>query len=572
MKKNKWSALLIAAAILLGVLTGCGTPDSSLESAATTEPAENPSTAAAETVEVSAEASAEESVQENQSSLESATSEASVEYPISDEIVPVSLVTTVPPYMLDTLPEQDVGNISVFRASEEACGVDLEIRALSFFTYSEELSLLIAAQDLPDIINGLTYAYSSGAVGALEEEICVDVLEYAADYAPDFLKFYQENEQFRKDCTDDEGRVAAVFTAQEENYNISGLLLRADYLEELGLETPTTYDELESVLLAMTNAYDIQYPAFFSGDVQLGPLVNGYGIDSNFYSVDETGNVVYNMITDNFKDYLTMLHRWYEEGLIEMDMLINGTVSPGEMNAYVTDGRAALVSGESDFLSAASRAMSEDENYDIIPISDPTIEKNGTLRVGGDNGSSSIGGDNGWSVNANSDIIPEAMMYINWYWTDAGLLASNFGVEGEGFEYDENGDPVYTDLILNNPDMSFAAAWKTYTSFQVPGVSWYSAVEATFTDESQTECAVAWSKNRSTEGTWYGTLTTDENGIVSRYEADLETLADERVMKFVTGDLNLETDWDTYVADMETQGLATCLKAYQAAYDRYLEK
>ena len=267
-----------------------------------------------------------------------------------------------------------------------------------------------------------------------------------------------------------------------------------------------------------------------------------------------------------------MLHRWYEEGLIEMDMLINGTVSPGEMNAYVTDGRAALVSGESDFLSAASRAMSEDENYDIIPISDPTIEKNGTLRVGGDNGSSSIGGDNGWSVNANSDIIPEAMMYINWYWTDAGLLASNFGVEGEGFEYDENGDPVYTDLILNNPDMSFAAAWKTYTSFQVPGVSWYSAVEATFTDESQAECAVAWSKNRSTEGTWYGTLTTDENGIVSRYEADLETLADERVMKFVTGDLNLETDWDTYVADMETQGLATCLKAYQAAYDRYLEK
>ena len=56
--------------------------------------------------------------------------------------------------------------------------------------------------------------------------------------------------------------------------------------EELGLEAPTTYDELESVLLAMTNAYDIQYPAFFSGDVQLGTLINGYGVDSNVYSVD----------------------------------------------------------------------------------------------------------------------------------------------------------------------------------------------------------------------------------------------------------------------------------------------
>ena len=140
-------------------------------------------------------------------------------------------------------------------------------------------------------------------------------------------------------------------------------------------------------------------PAFFSGDVQLGTLINGYGVDSNVYSVDENGKVVYNMVTEQFKAYLTMLHKWFQEGLIDMDMLLNGTVSPGEMNAYVTNGRAAMVSGEADFLSAASRALSEDENYDIIPIPDPTLEKNGTLRVGGDNGSSGVAGENGWSVN-----------------------------------------------------------------------------------------------------------------------------------------------------------------------------
>ena len=255
-----------------------------------------------------------------------------------------------------------------------------------------------------------------------------------------------------------------------------------------------------------------------------------------------------------------------------MDMLLNGTVSPGEMNAYVTNGRAAMVSGEADFLSAASRALSEDENYDIIPIPDPTLEKNGTLRVGGDNGSSGVAGENGWSVNAVSDVIEEAILYINWYWTEDGLLASNFGIEGEGYTFDNDGNPVYTDLILNNPNMSFAAAWKTYTSFQVPGLSWYKAVAATFTDESQYTCADTWSQKRSTDGTFYGNLTTEENDAVSKHEADLETLADERVLKFVVGDLNLESDWDAFVLDMETQGLNQCLETYQAAYDRYMEK
>lgn len=574
MKKDRWLAIIIAVAALLSLISGCGNSGSSAASAASADsavPASEPEESAGqpETTEPDLENS-----EAPEASVEPEPQEAenTIEYPISDEIVEISLVTTVPPYMIDTLPDQDVGNISVFRASEEACGVNLEITSLNFFTYAEELNLLIAAQDLPDIINGLTAAYSSGAMGALEENMCVDIMEYAEEYAPDFLKYYQENEVFRKACTDDQGRVAAVHTAQEENYNISGLLLRADYLEELGLEAPTTYDELESVLLAMTNAYDIQYPAFFSGDVQLGTLINGYGVDSNVYSVDENGKVVYNMVTEQFKAYLTMLHKWFQEGLIDMDMLLNGTVSPGEMNAYVTNGRAAMVSGEADFLSAASRALSEDENYDIIPIPDPTLEKNGTLRVGGDNGSSGVAGENGWSVNAVSDVIEEAILYINWYWTEDGLLASNFGIEGEGYTFDNDGNPVYTDLILNNPNMSFAAAWKTYTSFQVPGLSWYKAVAATFTDESQYTCADTWSQKRSTDGTFYGNLTTEENDAVSKHEAELETLADERVLKFVVGDLNLESDWDAFVLDMETQGLNQCLEIYQAAYDRYMEK
>ena len=78
--------------------------------------------------------------------------------------------------------------------------------------------------------------------------------------------------------------------------------------------------------------------------------------------------------------------------------------------------------------------------------------------------------------------------------------------------------------------------------------------------KSQYTCADTWSQNRSTDGTFYGNLTTEENDAVSKHEADLETLADERVLKFVVGDLNLESDWDAFILDMETQGSISALR------------
>lgn len=188
MKKDRWLAIIIAVAALLSLISGCGNSGSSAASAASADsavPASEPEESAGqpETTEPDLENS-----EAPEASVEPEPQEAenTIEYPISDEIVEISLVTTVPPYMIDTLPDQDVGNISVFRASEEACGLNLEITSLNFFTYSEELNLLIAAQDLPDIINGLTSAYSSGAMGALEENMCVDIMEYAEEYAPGF--------------------------------------------------------------------------------------------------------------------------------------------------------------------------------------------------------------------------------------------------------------------------------------------------------------------------------------------------------------------------------------------------
>ena len=104
--KNRWLAIIIAVAALLSLISGCGNSGSSAASAASADsavPASEPEERAGqpETTEPDLENS-----EASEASVEPEPQEAenTIEYPISDEIVEISLVTTVPPYMIGEFP------------------------------------------------------------------------------------------------------------------------------------------------------------------------------------------------------------------------------------------------------------------------------------------------------------------------------------------------------------------------------------------------------------------------------------------------------------------------------------
>ena len=74
------------------------------------------------------------------------------------------------------------------------------------------------------------------------------------------------------------------------------------------------------------------------------------------------------------------------------------------------------------------------------------------------------------------------------------------------------------------------------------------------------------------DGTWSypnATLTTDESSIVGAAGSDVTTYIAECVPKFIMGELDVETEWDTYVDTCNSMGMSDCLSAYQSALDRY---
>ena len=65
------------------------------------------------------------------------------------------------------------------------------------------------------------------------------------------------------------------------------------------------------------------------------------------------------------------------------------------------------------------------------------------------------------------------------------------------------------------------------------------------------------------------TLTEDENEVYTDYWTEIDSYIAEKTAKYITGELDVEADWDTFVKDLENLHLQDVIDAYQSAYDRF---
>lgn len=105
------------------------------------------------------------------------------------------------------------------------------------------------------------------------------------------------------------------------------MVIRKDWLEEQGLELPTTYDQMFETLKVFRDAYSTDTSIYFNSDCNINGLTVGYDVavfsaggtatTLPYYAVD--GVVTAPMIEDGYRDYLMEMNKWYNEGLFDKD-------------------------------------------------------------------------------------------------------------------------------------------------------------------------------------------------------------------------------------------------------------
>ena len=167
-------------------------------------------------------------------------------------------------------------------------------------------------------------------------------------------------------------------------------------------------------------------------------------------------------------------------------------------------------------------------------------------------------------------------MYLDYQYSDEAFILNNYGVEGQGFEYNENGDPVLTDLIMNNPD-GIPQAYTQFIYLSVTG-SFYldnDRFKSNYCQEAK-ECRDIWDSAYEFRPATFNTraiqLTMDEITEYAGIFSDISTYCNTAIASFITGQTPLtQESFDAFRRDLEEMGINDCAAIFQAAADRYLE-
>lgn len=575
---KKPMTILLVAALLLSLMAGCGqtAPEASasaqLETSAVsaTEPAPEPETPAP-APEPEAPASAEESVVEE----EPAPELFDYELPITDGSVTYTFFEAVNPNVASFI--EGFQDNHVMQQWQARTGVALDIVSVHPSYAAENFNILLAAGDLPDLTSsGLKY-YNGSTSAAVEEEIFADLCAYE-DACPNYMTVLAQHDDALKSLTTDEGYMPAFYQIQDNSLTKEGLVIRQDWLDQVDMDVPATYDELHDVLTAFKSELNVPWPMMMRSSGAWNNGVFSWGYDINAYMTTnplvslplfvQDGKVKFSMMEDAYGEYITMLSQWFSEGLIYND-LESITMYMGYMNQVVND--------EIGFFYTSADVIS---NYEEAAISDSfalTAMESPKRNVGDEVHFSAVlkySSTGGWAVSATAEDIETLIQCVDYLYSPEGFILANYGVEGETYELDAEGNPHFTDLITRNPDgMSMDSAVYIYTLQNGAFNEDYTRYTSTFSDRTQ-EMVDVWNHEVADSYMYPASnvsLNSEESERAAQILSDITATVDENILKFIKGDRSVD-EFDTFRQELRDLGIEEFVSIYQDAYDRYLTR
>lgn len=581
MKKNKILALVLTAALSLGLLAGCGGNTASAEKpdSTPTEASGKAPEQQTEAPEVPADVSAEEnSVAE--SAAEAAVEPEGlqvVELPIEEEAVHYSCWMPVAPYVSTMMNLEDFSEqVAMVKMINEATNVYIDFNAVAGgFVEQESFNLMIAGGDYTDIIGVMNYygsssgasAGSAGHEKAIEDGIIIDLYDDLKEYAPNYWNILTSDDNAYMTMRTQSGYMGCIAQllkkAGTEN---QGMIVRKDWLEASGVGSLDTMDQYEQYLTYCKDNYGAYAYLQYEGlDTDWGSAFN---ITPGAFNVVD-GKVVHSFTTEAFKDYLTKMNDWYKKGLFNDDFYNDTDITT--VRTDMANDLCSFVDGSAEGMSNIFDMNPENASMELKATAYPKADGVDEIHVGFE--SKLIKNSDTWAISTACDDPIPLLKLVNWLYSEEGQQMYNWGEEGVAFEYDENGQPQWTDLVVNNPDgLNFMFASYLYAtgvgSVYFPGV--YDMEKGFYSyndDQLEAVDTLASLTDGANNMPAYVSLDNAEQDRYNSVATDLDTYANGMILKFILGDEPM-SNYQAFLDTCMDMGLQQMTDIYQGAYDR----
>ena len=374
----------------------------------------------------------------------------------------------------------------VAKAITEATGVTLDVSypVASQGDAKEDVALMIANDEYPDMIYAKGAATDLYQAGAL-----IDMTDLIEKYGPNIKKMYGAELEKLKWSQDDPGIYQLSYSGVNQKTLTTGGSCQIQWaaLKENDYKYPKTLDEYEK----MIKSYLAAHPKTEDGLDMIGitmsasdwhwmiTLGNPAGLladaspDNGQWIIDDEYNVHYKHVTDEEKEYFKWLCRMYNEGILDPNF---ATQTDDDYIAKVASGRVvAITDAEWHYSQCEATLVADgkvDQTYVGLPVTlrEDQVEK--ALLYQG----TTVGWGIGITKSCEDPV--RAIKFLDYLCSDEGQILYHWGIEGENYFLDDDGQPYRTDEEVaksqSDPDYAKNTGIDNYTGFPIYGTGSYS--------------------------------------------------------------------------------------------------
>ena len=466
---------------------------------------------------------------------------------------------------------------------------------------AEQVGIRITGGDLPDAFQAVGFSnYDLARYG--RGGTFIDLAPYVTDpeIMPNLSAILEKYPKIKAAITQDDGGIYGLPSAEmmgtaavgaEEDFSIHSIqqfsMINKAWLDDLGLAVPETVEELKTALQAFKDN-DMAHKMYGADPGSTIPM--SFGFDewcwgqNIFYApfgltnwsdvcmdlrLTKDGEVVFDCVSDEYRNAITYYHDWYAEGLIDVEVFSH------DANQYLAKGAQGYL-GVATWWEINEMMASHAEDYVYLP---PLKGPDGTCTVYIKSAGSAVSSG---MLSITSDCkspINLLKFYDQWY-TGENVMQLQYGPIGVYFneEKDENG--MYVSISDEEAREKFnKSAGELKSTYEVWGPKLI--LSEYYTNVFHME-ARALQRLNDLENFWFKyvddftfypvdcVFTQMELDDLDLYRADFESHVREQEALWLRDGGPSDAEWEAYKQDLvDTYGMGEMLQIYQDAYDRY---
>ena len=438
--------------------------------------------------------------------------------------------------------------------------------------YRDKYNVWAASNTMPDISGGIDIVGSGTYIAWVDDGVVQPLPDDLSAY-PNVAKYMDlpEVQAYRKN---DHNYFFPRMTYEDPSYWCMdrGLLIRKDWLDNLGLEMPTNAEELLEVMRAFTeddpdgsgaaDTIGFAYNDVFPTSQQIAC----FGYTDNRWVKMEDGNWKQPVFEEVTLPLIDFLRTAYKNGRMDQDFASRAS---GDCQELFAAGRIGI-------LAKQNSPKHIKTIYDLWVVAQPDVNFFDAVAIVPLEGEDcyqfqemSYWSETYVPSSVDAAKLERIMMIMDYLYSDEGVMLTSYGFEGEDYEFDENGNIVSL-LPLNEESGKQMLLSDKYTTagFLASLAAWNGDMlqyqDPTIPQEIRDMCQTEYERRSST---WqYPNLDWEVAALDLQEKLDMSaSVSSWSTIIADTSDTPTEELYQNLLAEWNSQGYEACWQAVTAA-------